>query len=101
MRITCLQMDTPLGKTEENFRTAERMVRGAPKCDVLVLPDGAPKNYKKRYVRESAHYIKRFQDRGGIVIAFGEGTKYLPVHKNSRTVETWQELKPAIIKCFE
>ena len=70
-------------------------------ADVLVLPDGSPKNYKSRYSRESPLYIKRFQDRGGIVIAFGEGTKYLPVHKNSRAVDTWQELKPAIIKCFE
>ena len=70
-------------------------------ADVLVLPDGSPKNYKSRYSRESPHYIKRFQDRGGIVIAFGEGVKYLPVHKNSRAVDSWQELKPAIIKCFE
>ena len=70
-------------------------------ADVLVLPDGSSKNYKKRVSRESAHYIKRFQDRGGIVIAFGEGTKYLPVHKNSRTADSWQELRPAIIKCFE
>ena len=70
-------------------------------ADVLVLPDGSPKNYKSRYSRENPHYIKRFQDRGGIVIAFGEGTKYLPVHKNSRAVDSWQELRPAIIKCFE
>ena len=70
-------------------------------ADVLVLPDGSPKNYKSRVARESAHYIKRFQDRGGIVIAFGEGKKYLPVHKNSRAVDSWQELSPAIIKCFE
>ena len=70
-------------------------------ADVLVLPDGSPKNYKSRYSRENPRYIKRFQDRGGIVIAFGEGVKYLPVHKNSRAVDNWQELKPAIIKCFE
>ena len=70
-------------------------------ADVLVLPDGSPKNYKSRYSRENPRYIKRFQDRGGIVIAFGEGVKYLPVHKNSRAVDSWQELKPAIIKCFE
>ena len=70
-------------------------------ADVLVLPDGSPKNYKSRYSRENPRYIKRFQDRGGIVIAFGEGTKYLPVHKNSRAVDSWQELRPAIIKCFE
>lgn len=70
-------------------------------ADVLVLPDGSPKNYKSRYSRESPHYIKRFQDRGGIVIGFGEGTKYLPVHKNSRAVDNRQELIPTIIKCFE
>ena len=69
-------------------------------ADVLVLPDGSSKNYGKRFNPKNS-YIKRFQDRGGIVIAFGEGTKYLPVHKNSRTVDNWQELKPAIIKCFE
>ena len=39
MKIVCLQMDTPLGKTEENFRTAGRLVRTAPKGDVLVLPE--------------------------------------------------------------
>ena len=70
-------------------------------ADVLVLPDGSPKNYKSRVSREGASYMKKFQDRGGIVIAFGEGTKYLPVHKNSRTVDDWQELASAIVKCFE
>jgi len=70
-------------------------------ADVLVLPDGSSKNYKNRFYRESTSYIKRFQDRGGIVIAFGEGAKYLPVHKNSRAVDSWKELKPAILKCFE
>ena len=70
-------------------------------ADVLVLPDGSSKNYKSRFSREGAHYIKRFQDRGGIVIAFGEGIKYLPVHRNSRAVDSWQELVPAIIGCFE
>ena len=70
-------------------------------ADVLVMPDGVAKNYKNRIQRENASYIKRFQDRGGIVIAFGEGTKYLPVHKNSRTVDSWQDLSSAIIKCFE
>ncbi len=71
-------------------------------ADVLVLPDGSSKNYKKRMPSGGdVRRISRFQDRGGIVIAFGEGTKYLPVHKNSRAVEGWQELVPAIIKCFE
>ena len=70
-------------------------------ADVLVLPDGSPKNYKARVSRESSSYVKKFQDRGGIVIAFGEGTKYLPVHKNSRVAESWQDLRPAILKCFE
>lgn len=71
-------------------------------ADVLVLPDGSSKNYKKRAPSGSdLRYIRRFQDRGGIVIAFGEGAKYLPVHKNSRTVDSWQDLRPTIIKCFE
>ena len=70
-------------------------------ADVLVLPDGSPKNYKARVSRESSSYVKKFQDRGGIVIAFGEGTKYLPVHKSSRVAESWQDLRPAILKCFE
>ena len=71
-------------------------------ADVLVLPDGSSKNYKKRAPSGSdLRYIRKFQDRGGIVIAFGEGTKYLPVHKNSRTVDDWQQLAPTIIKCFE
>ena len=69
-------------------------------ADVLVLPDGSPKRYGRRFNPKNS-YIKRFQDRGGIVMAFGEGVKYLPVHKNSRTAESWQELKPAILKCFE
>jgi glutamine amidotransferase-like uncharacterized protein len=69
-------------------------------ADVLVLPDGSSKRYSRRFNPKNP-YIKRFQERGGIVIAFGEGAKYLPVHKNSRTVESWQELKPAILKCFE
>jgi len=70
-------------------------------ADVLVLPDGSPKNYRSRVPESNRRYIKRFQDRGGLVIAFGEGRKYLPVHKNSRSVASWQELKQAILDYFK
>ena len=70
-------------------------------ADVLVLPDGSPRYYQGRISPRDRQYIRKFQDRGGIVIAFGEGVKYLPVHKNSRAVDSRQELIPTIIRCFE
>lgn len=70
-------------------------------ADVLVLPDGSSKNYSSRIGKSDLAYIRKFQDRGGMVFAFGEGVKYLPVHRNSRAVKSWSELKTDIIKSFE
>ena len=67
-------------------------------ADVLVLPDGSPLNYK-RFDPED-RYVRRFQDRGGLVIAFGEGRRHLPKHGNSRSADSWRELKPAISAYF-
>jgi len=70
-------------------------------ADVVVLPDGSPKDYSARLGKNSLAYIRKFQDRGGMVFAFGGGVKYLPVHRNSRALKSWQDLKPAIIDSFK
>ena len=61
MRISCLQMDMALGKTEDNFAYAETMIRQAmtEKPDVIVLPE----TFNTGFCPEAM--VEEFADRDG------------------------------------
>lgn len=47
-------------------------------ADVLVLPGGREKLYKKKFNGETAAFMERFAARGGKVFAVGTGAKHAP-----------------------
>ena len=83
----------------EIFSTHELKERGLHHYDALVLPAGEEKSYKS--LMENSYYsarIREFLDRGGRIVASGNGAKYLPKHKNVKHLRTGADFAPALLE---
>jgi glutamine amidotransferase PdxT len=81
------------------FSTHELRERGLHHYDVLVLPAGEEKSYKKLMANEfNRSRIMEFLDRGGRIVASGNGAKYLPEHQNVKRLRTGADFAPALLE---
>ena len=67
--------------------------------DVVVVPDGDEASYKnylgKEFYKEQ---FKRFLERGGRVVASGNGAQYLPPHPNIQVLPVGEPFAKAVMK---
>ncbi|MDM5226466.1 carbon-nitrogen family hydrolase [Cytobacillus sp. NJ13] len=77
LKIACLQMDIAFGKPEENFKTAETMIKKALKAnpDVIVLPELWTTGYDLTRLGELAD-----QDAGSALVFLKEAAQNNQVH---------------------
>ncbi|MBQ9337523.1 MAG: hypothetical protein IJS14_09550 [Lentisphaeria bacterium] len=80
------------------FSTHELRERGLHHYEVLVLPAGEEKAYKNLMANDFYRSrIVEFLDRGGRIVASGNGAKYLPEHKNVKRLRTGADFAPAVL----
>ncbi len=67
--------------------------------DVVVVPDGDENSFKtyleKEFYKEQ---FKKFLERGGRIVASGNGSKYLPQHENIQVIPVGEPFSKAIGK---
>ena len=63
-------------------------------ADVVVLPGGDERVYKKKFSGETKAFLERFQSQGGVIMSYGTGAKYAP--KGTRCFSTADELVSAL-----
>ncbi|MBR6057508.1 MAG: hypothetical protein IKP58_04990 [Victivallales bacterium] len=67
--------------------------------DVVVMPDGSEISYKNLMNNEfQSKQILDFLERGGRIVAAGNGAKYLPVHQNIQILPVGEPFAKAIGK---
>ena len=79
------------------FSTHEINERGLCHYDVVVMPAGEEKSYKKfkddEFLREK---VAEFLAAGGRIVASGNGSRYLPKHDNVKTLPVGTDFAPAV-----